>query len=142
MSNTWVTLSGSIERDEPFTAKRLEVLPDRAIRQKHPYMMSVGWAYADEGSNRLPNTEELGQIAACEQALVDAGPTINAILVGALSSDGFHQFVLYVQDLTFAQIRVLEFIPKPLTEKATADIWNITGTLDESWNIANEIPIR
>ena len=141
MSNAWVTLSGVTERGEPFTAKRLAVLPDTQTRENFRFMMSIGWAYAVEGSNRLPNDQELERIAACEHALMIAAPNFDAILVGALSSDGFHQFVLYARDLKLAQIRATAVLPKPLTRKETAEIWNTSGTLDESWNFAEQIPI-
>ena len=61
--------------------------------------------------------------------------------MGAMSGDGFHQFVLYVQELQRAQIRAIEFLPKPLTQKASAEVWNISGMLDESWKVANQIPV-
>jgi hypothetical protein len=102
-------------------------------------MVSVGWAYDSEGSKRLPTGVELERIAACEIALIDAAARCGALLIGSLTSDGFHQFVVYGNDPAQLQIQLLDSLP-PLAEKPSrAETWELGTTYDPTWNFAEQI---
>src|SRR5215831_19307199 len=115
MKMQWLVREGSTtDGNAGFVAKRLPVFPDKSKRKLLPVFVSVGWAFDDEGSNRLPTPEEWQRIEACENALAKAVSTLNAVLAGSLTCDGFHQFLVYCNDGTSIQVKLMDALPKPI----------------------------
>lgn len=132
----WESRTGDTEGGGPFIAMRWAVFPEEGERLLHPYMVSVGWAYDEEGSTRLPTESEWMRIESCESALSNAVNGCEALLVGSLTSNGFHQFVVYCREPASTQIHLLESLP-PLKEKpAEAERWLIGATSDPEWRYA------
>lgn len=125
--------------DEPFFTKRLVSFPPVAKRQLMPHMVSVGWAYDDEGSRRLPDPQEWRRIAACEAALTVTAEKHDAVLVGSLTSDGFHQFVVYCDDPATIQVYLVDSLPPLLERQDQSENWEVCTSFDPDWKMAEQI---
>lgn len=132
----WLLRLGGSAEPIPFTTKRRNALLSRAQRLSYPYMVSVGWAYDKEGSGRLPTDAELIRINTCESALATAMSDDAAVLVGSLTSDGFHQFIFYGSDPARLQIRLFDSLPTAAEQCSAAEMWELWTTYDPSWSYA------
>jgi hypothetical protein len=139
MNLNWTIREGVAADSVPFVTKRRNDLPSPKERLSYPHMVSVGLAYDSEGSKRLPTGAELERINACESALIAAAARYDAVLIGSLTCDGFHQFVVYGNDPAQLQIQLLDSLP-PLAEKPSkAEMWELGTTHDPTWNFAKQI---
>jgi hypothetical protein len=139
MNLNWTIREGVAADGIPFVTKRRNDIPSPEERLSYPHMVSVGWAYDGEGSKRLPTNAELERINACESALIAAAARYGAVLIGSLTCDGFHQFVVYGKDPAPLQIQLLDSLP-PLAEKpCKAEMWELGTTHDPTWNFAEQI---
>ena len=96
----WVTLRSATEGGAP-----LVVLVDRAIATTAPYTafatqvgVAVQYAATNDG---LPPAEELDQLKALEQAVVDAAAG-QARLVAVMTLEGVREWVLYARSTDWA----------------------------------------
>jgi len=137
-SAPWKIKEGVVD-NEPFLTKRLASLPPVAKRLQMPHMVSIGWAYDGEGSRRLPNPQEWRRIGSCEAALSLAAEKNDAVLVGSLTSDGFHQFVVYCDNPAEIQVHLVDSLPQLLERPDQAEKWEIGTTFDPSWEMAERI---
>jgi hypothetical protein len=102
-------------------------------------MVSVGWAYDCEGSKRLPTDAELARINACESALITAAARFGAVLIGSLTCDGFHQFVVYGNDPAQLQIQLLDSLPPLVETPSKPEMWEFGTSHDPTWTFAEQI---
>ncbi|MBC3881904.1 DUF695 domain-containing protein [Undibacterium sp. LX40W] len=127
--------------DERFIVKRLAELPSRDVQLQYPIMVRLGLIFDSEGSHRLPNSEEAQRISRYEDALIEGAQIEDCLYVGAITSDGFHQFLFYCKRLN-SEIKLSDHLPALRSASGSFGVWEVSEEVDESWSYAAKIQIK
>lgn len=140
VEGNWLESSFVID-DARFIVKRIAELPSRSVQLQYPILVSFGLNFDSEGSHRLPNSDEAQRISRYEDALIKGAKIEECLYVAAITSDGFHQFLLY-RKRPNSEIKLSEHLPALRSASGSFGVWEVSEQVDESWSYAAKIQIQ